>query len=159
MNNIYIYSGPVHSGKTTRLMQWAAGKKNIDGILQPVIDEKRFIYNISSRTLKILETAETKPDNELVKIGKYQFQKSVFDWAQNVLIDCLDKKLDWMIIDEIGPLEFEGKGLEPVISKIIIEDKKFSGNILCVVRESILKKFITYYMLENKYEFFKLDQH
>src|SRR3989339_1089105 len=139
IKKIYILTGEIKSGKTTKLMQWAAGK-NIDGILQPVIDDKRFIYHIGSRTLKILEDLESKHESELVTIGKYKFRKSVFDWSQNTLIDCLDKKLDWIIIDEIGPLELEGKGLEPAISKIFMQVDNLNGNVLCVIRDSILEK-------------------
>jgi nucleoside-triphosphatase THEP1 len=152
MGKVKILTGQVHSGKTTKLMQWAASKKNIDGILQPVIDEKRFIYHIGSRTLKILETAENISENELIIIGKYKFRKSVFDWSQNILVDCLDRNLDWIIIDEIGPLELEGKGLEPVISKIFNQINKLSENLLCVVRDSILEKFVEHYRLESKYD-------
>lgn len=152
MKNLFILTGPINSGKTTKLMQWAATQKNIDGIFQPVIDDKRFIYHISSRTLKILESINSIPKNELVIIGKYQFRKSVFDWAQNILINCLNKKLDWLIIDEIGPLELEEKGLEPTISKVFNEIDKLNGNVLCVVRDSMLEKFVKYYKLENKYE-------
>lgn len=158
MKNLFILTGPINSGKTTKLMQWVATQKNIDGIFQPVIDDKRFIYHISSRTLKILEATKTIPENELVIIGRYQFRQSVFDWAQNILIDCLDKKLDWIIIDEIGPLEIAGKGLESAISKIFNETDLLNGNVLCVVRDSILEKFVKHYKLENKYVLFKLDQ-
>ena len=156
MEKIQILTGPIHSGKTTKLMRWAAGKKNIDGVLQLIVDEKRFIYHIGSRTLKLLETIENKPETEIVIIGKYQFRKSVFEWTQNILLDCLHKKLDWLIIDEIGPLELEGKGLEPAISKILIENEKYEGNILCVVRDSILEKFIEHYKLQSKYLLFEL---
>ncbi len=152
MKNLFILTGSINSGKTTKLMQWAVVQKNIDGIFQPVIDDKRFIYHISSRTLKILETTKTKPENEIIIIGKYKFRKSVFDWAQSILIDCLGKKFDWIIIDEIGPLELEGKGLEPTISKIFNEIDKLNANVLCVVRDSILEKFVKHYKLENKYE-------
>ncbi len=158
IKKIYILTGEIKSGKTTKLMQWTAGKKNIDGVLQPVIDEKRFIYSIGSRTLKILEATETQPENELIIIGKYKFRKSVFDWTQNILLDCLEKKLDWLIIDEIGPLELEGKGLEPAVSKIFNQVNELNGNVLCVVRDSVLEKFIEHYMLENKYELIKLNQ-
>ena len=158
MKTFFILTGPVHTGKTSKLMHWAAGKKNIDGIFQPVIDNKRFIYHIGSRTLKILENTETKHENELVTIGKYKFRKSVFDWTQNILIDCLDKNLDWIIIDEIGHLELEGKGLEPAISKIFKQIDQLNGNILCVVRDSILEKFVKHYRLESKYDLINLDQ-
>lgn len=158
MKNLFLLSGPVHSGKTTRLMHWASSQNNIDGIFQPVIEEKRFIYHIGSRTLKLLEVSEVKTENELITIGKYKFRKSVFEWTQNILLDCLKKKLVWLIIDEIGPLELEGKGLEPAFSKILFEVEKFEGNILCVVRDSMLEKFVERYGLESKYDLINLDQ-
>lgn len=154
--NIYVYTGPVKSGKTTKLMQWASDQKNIDGIFQPVVDEKRYIYQIGSRTLKLLESTEEHPNNEIVSIGKYKFLKSTFDWSQNILIDCLNKKLDWLIIDEIGPLEMDGKGLEPAVSKILNNRTNDKTKILCVVRKEILEKFITNYNLQNSYEIFKI---
>lgn len=158
MKKIQILKGPVHTGKTTRLMHWASSQKSIDGIFQPVIDEKRFIYHIASRTLKMLELPLNSIDEKVITIGNYRFSKDVFIWAQNVLLISLDKNLEWLIIDEIGTLELAGNGLEPVITKIFADSEKFSGKILCVVRESILEKFIERYKLENKYELIKLEQ-
>ncbi|NJD22730.1 MAG: hypothetical protein FIA82_08710 [Melioribacter sp.] len=151
---IFVLTGEIKSGKTTKLMQWAAGKKNIDGILQPVIDDKRFIYHIGSRTLKILETTEVLPNNELIVIGKYKFRKSVFEWSQNILLDCLNRKPDWIIIDEIGPLELEGKGLEPAISKLFSKRSHIEGNVIVVVRNTMLDKFAEYYNFQSEYQIF-----
>ncbi|MCL6100749.1 MAG: nucleoside-triphosphatase [Bacteroidetes bacterium] len=151
MKNIHILTGEIKSGKTTRLMLWASSQKNIDGILQPVIEEKRFIYHLGSKTLKQLETAE---EPNAIQIGNYKFSGRVFSWSQNVIVSCLQKDLDWLVIDEIGPLELEGKGLEPAITQIFSERDNFRGNILCVVRNSILEKFIQHYRIENSYEIF-----
>jgi nucleoside-triphosphatase THEP1 len=71
-----------------------------------------------------------------------------------VIVSCLQKDLDWLVVDEIGPLELEGKGLEPAITQIFSERDNFRGNILCVVRNSILEKFIQHYRIENSYEIF-----
>lgn len=154
MKNIYLLTGSIHTGKTTLLMQWASSQINIDGIFQPVIDEKRFIYHIATRTLKMLEVPSNSTDEKVIKIGDYRFNKDVFSWAQNVLLNSLDKNLDWLIIDEIGPLELDGKGLEPIITKIFEENEKFSGKILCVVRDSLLDKFVEHYKLEDRFTLF-----
>lgn len=153
MKSLLILTGPVHSGKTTRLMQWAAAQKNIDGIFQPVIDDKRFIYHIGTRTLRVLET---KDSNNAFVIGKYKFNIEVFNWSQTVLLEALNKNLDWLLIDEIGPLELERKGLEPVISKIFNQIDELNGNLLCVVRNSILEEFIKHYKLQSKFQLFEL---
>ena len=154
MNSIRILTGEIKTGKTTRLMQWAASQKNIDGIFQPVIDDKRFVYHIGSRTLKPLETSQTA---NVTSIGKYNFSNETFAWSQKILSDCAAKNLDWIIVDEIGPLELEGKGLEPVVSKLFFEKEKIQAQILCVVRDSILEKFIEHYGLQNDYEIFELE--
>jgi len=151
---IKILTGPTKTGKTTRLMQWSANKKNIDGIFQPVIEGKRFIYHISSRSLKMLESDSEKNS---IKIGNYNFSRETFKWSQNILLNCFEQKLEWLIIDEIGPLELNGNGLEPVITSIINRLDNFEGNILFVVRETILEKFINKYELENKFQLFSFD--
>lgn len=155
MREIYIYSGPTKSGKTTHLMQWAASQKNIDGIFQPVIDGKRFLYHISSRTLRALET----DDNEnSITIGNYKFSIDSFKWAGNLILKAVKDELDWLIIDEIGPLELEGKGLEPVISKVFEIRKNYKFRIICVIREKLLDQFLTHYQLESSYQKFEVAQ-
>ncbi|MEW6196187.1 MAG: nucleoside-triphosphatase [Bacteroidota bacterium] len=155
MKPIYILPGKIHTGKTTRLMQWAVTQKNIDGIFQPVINDKRFIYHLASRTLKLLETDQKE---NIISIGKFNFSNAAFEWAKNTLLNCFKQDLDWLVIDEIGPLELDDKGLEPVITKIISEREKFKGKTICVVRDTILEKFLSKYDLKNHYEIFTVAQ-
>ncbi|PKL83582.1 MAG: hypothetical protein CVV24_04160 [Ignavibacteriae bacterium HGW-Ignavibacteriae-3] len=154
MKKMYIFSGPVRTGKTTNLMKWAASKTEIDGIFQPVVEEKRFIYHIKSRTLKQLETEEKE---NITSIGKYKFSNCTFDWSKEILGKCLSQNLEWIIIDEIGPLELDGRGLEPAISKIFSEMDNLTAEIICVVRKEILDKFIEHYGLIGKYKMFELS--
>jgi len=156
MKKICILNGPRQSGKTTRLMQWASDKKNIDGIFQPVVEGKRFIYHISSKSLKLLEAHKQTSSDKIVSVGKFQFNKDVFEWAKNILDEALRNNFDWLIVDEVGPLELDGKGLEPVITKIINERESFPGKILFVVREDLLKNFLEHYNIEDDYELIRL---
>ena len=57
MNKIFLLSGSIHTGKTTRLTEWIKNKKDVDGILQPVIDGKRHIKHISSGEIQLLEVS------------------------------------------------------------------------------------------------------
>jgi nucleoside-triphosphatase THEP1 len=154
MNKFYFYTGEVHTGKTTDLLRWTADKKNVDGIFQPVVESKRFIYHLGSRALKRLETDSIV---NVTTIGNYKFDNDTFEWAQKILLDSVKKQLDWLIIDEIGPLELAGKGLEPAVSEIIKNRKNFYGKILCVVRDSIFTEVIRFYKLENDYTLFELE--
>lgn len=135
-------------------MEWAASKKNVCGIFQPVIEDKRFVYHIDSRSLKALESANEA--NSIV-IGDYKFDLSTLEWARNCITESFNKNPDWLIIDEVGPLELEGKGLEPVITRIITDSRNFKGRIIFVVREKMLKKFLDHYNLDS-YEEFKTAQ-
>ncbi len=155
MCKIFIMSGAVHTGKTTRLMQWSMAQKNIDGIFQPVVDEKRFIYHISSRTLKMLQTDQEK---DVTEIGKFNFSNETFLWAKKVLLQASQKDLDWLIVDEVGPLELRGLGLEPAVAEILSKRESLKTNILCVVRNSILDKFIDHYILKDSYQMFNIDK-
>ncbi len=155
MKNIHIYNGPAHSGKTTFLFNWIAAQKNVGGILQPVVDSRRCLYNIFTRQLKILELDPSGDEKNFDAIGKYKFSRDTFAWAQKLLLSCLSKELDWLIIDEIGPLEIEGKGFEPALSKILSEHEKFYGNILIVVRKGLFQKVKAHYHLANSSRTFK----
>lgn len=157
--NIFIYSDKVKSGKTTKLFQWLATQKNIAGLLQPIINGKRFFYSIVDKSVIQLEISnEIKNDlekNDLIKIGNYNFLKSGFNKAKEILLRDFSKDYQWLIIDEVGPLELNSSGLEPVISKIVREREKFNGNILIVVRDKLLISVIKHYKIENQYEVFK----
>lgn len=155
MNKIFIVTGKIKTGKTTRLMKWVTSKKNIDGILQPVVDDKRFLYHISKRTLIQFETDSKE---NIISIGKYNFSLSAFDKAKNIIEEALNNNLDFFVIDEIGPLELNGKGLEPEITKVISQRNLFNGKIILVVREEILDKFLNHFNLtKNDYEIFPLE--
>ena len=120
MIQINILTGPINSGKTTRLTSWIKTKNNCAGILAPVQDGLLYLYSIHSQQSKLLEIKDmTSSEKRIIQIGNYCFDREVFEWAQAELISAIKQKPNWLIIDEIGPLEIEGKGLEPALSKII----------------------------------------
>ncbi|MEG8945928.1 nucleoside-triphosphatase [Rosettibacter firmus] len=143
-NKIYIITGLSKTGKTTRLMNWALNQKSIDGILQPVVDGKRCFYHISSRTLMLLGSDD---DFNTIKVGKYKFNQEAFKWANEKLINTSDKNYEWLVIDEIGLLELQGKGLDKSI-KIILKNST-SMNLIFVIRESLLNKALQHYNIKD----------
>ena len=48
-------------------------------------------------------------------------------------------KADLCVVDEVGPLELESKGVWPALEGVLLRSR---GNFLFVVRESILEKFL-----------------
>ncbi len=156
-NKIYLLNGPVHSGKTTGVMQWLSSRQNAAGILAPIKDGKRYLMNVETGEEKLLERSPLNKKDRII-IGSYTFDKQVFEWGNEVLMNAIENGPEWIIIDEIGPLELNGSGLEPAVSFVI--NKKINGgnfNLLLVVREGLSGKCISHYGLaENSVLLFKI---
>ena len=155
---MYIFSGPTHTGKTTLLEKWIDKMRSVDGILTPVKNNKRYIKYISSGEMYLLESNSN--DSELMQqIGKYKFRTDLFEHAQKYLLSLVDKKPEWIIIDEIGFLELNKQGLEPGVSKLIqrLEGKR-DVNLLLVIRNYLKEEVINYYKLNvNDIKDFELE--
>jgi nucleoside-triphosphatase THEP1 len=150
MAQIYIYSGPTHSGKTSRLETWIGKIQSIDGILMPTIDNKRYIKYIHTGEVELLETDTNNPDL-VQRIGNYRFENEVFQKAQNYLLDLIHKRLEWIIIDEVGFLELDGQGFEPAVSKVIQEvETKQNINLLLVIRDYLKDQILDFYKLDKE---------
>lgn len=152
MNNtkIHFLSGPVHSGKTSKLSKWVKKTPNADGILSPVIDGKRFIKHISSGHIKRLDISKPHPDSDIINVGTNAFSRKTFLWAEKVLLSCFTKKLDWCIIDEIGHLEIKGKGLDKAVTTLFYSDHLPINNIVLVVRSNLIDNVINHYGLVKR---------
>lgn len=160
MNKLFIVTGKVKSGKTTLLTKWCEKNERVSGILQPVIDGKRFVKSISTGEIRQLEISENEVSDKIIQVGNYCFDKNILEWAKITLLADKSLNSEWMIIDEFGKLELEGKGLEPVIT-FLINDKEVreQTKIVIVVRDFLLNDFLQKYSLEkNDYEFMIFNQ-
>ena len=151
--SITIFSQPIHSGKTTKLLHWCDQQKNAAGILMPDIDGKRKILDLETKEVFAIECdnpANTK--EELITVGKYHFYAAVFEKANSLLLAALSRNPQWLVIDEVGKLELGGKGFYPAVKKITDdqEEKITTTNILLVVRDSLCAEVIN---------FFKINKH
>jgi nucleoside-triphosphatase THEP1 len=146
MNAVYLYTGPVKSGKSGRLFNWAKTKVDVSGILSLMINDKKHLYSISQKQSKCLEI----DSDNAIRIGRYRFDPDVFGWARKQLAADLKTNPKILIIDEVGPLEINGKGLEPAVLNVLGLAKEIPGLILVlVVRET---------MVAEVQDFFKLEQ-
>jgi nucleoside-triphosphatase THEP1 len=132
-------------------MGWIKKHRNCSGILSPIIKEKRHIYSIQSNESRCLEINNKQSANvEHVTIGKYIFSNEIFDWARKQILFAAYEEKQWLVIDEIGPLELSGAGLEPAITEIfqnynLIRNRR----LLLVVRENLVEQVIKHYQIQN----------
>jgi len=158
LKKLFIYTGPVRSGKSSRLLSFVQNKKDVCGILSPVIDGKKYLYDISSRERRLLEADSQDKEADIAAIGKYKFKKKVFDWGRDVLKKASTQNHTYLIIDEIGQLEFKGKGFSPTVDVILINNNSSIPQIIVVVRDRLVNQFLEHYKLNlENIEFFNFD--
>ena len=150
MNRVYLLSGGVGSGKTTAISEWIRSKNSVGGILQPVINGKRYLQDISTGETRLLELTENIDKNDIISVGNYKFSGSVFNWAREKLISAFYTKPELLIIDEYGKLEINDRGLEPAISRIMNDLNDYQNiNPVFIVRDYLVSEFLRKYRLNR----------
>ena len=85
-----------------------------------------------------------------IKVGPFLFSKSVLKDSHSELKEA--KGCDWIIIDEIGPLEMKRKqGYEPAVSQVLAARKSEqfrSTKFIIVVRPSLKDQIASTYGLD-----------
>lgn len=143
MADLFLLTGPVHSGKTTALLNWSKKGNDVSGILTPVIGGKRFFMDAATNEIFEMETKEV----EVLEIGKYRFSKKSFNKAINIISSAKEGK-GWLVVDEIGPLELKDQGFSEIVRAVIPVLGKESKAIF-VIRDSILQEVIKHFQLEE----------
>lgn len=148
-SNIYVFSQPVRSRKTTRLRDWLPAQASVAGILTPDIGGRRMLYNITENKYHPFE-ADQSYGGEIIRIGNFNFSKTAFALAREILEQALLHRQDWLLIDEVGKLETEqGEGFEPLVLRIVkaYQSGKKTGCLLLVIRDSLLQQAVEKYAL------------
>ena len=144
---IRILAGPIRSYKTTTLLQWTGMRDDVGGVLTPDIDGVRMLYNVRSKEYFTWQKAEANDPGDLV-IGRFVFDGAAFRTAISWLDEHLfDPLIHTIIIDEIGPLELQGKGWDEWLQRSM--DRLLTKDVIFVVRETIVEDVIRRYGLEN----------
>ena len=137
---IFILTGAIQSGKTTSLIQWAEKRKDVFGIITPVINGKRMFMD--AHTADSFDMEAMEGEKELLLVGRFVFSKPNFARASVIIRKAIGKE-GWLVIDEIGPLELRGEGLHDVVKEAVM----YSGNqlIILVVREGMAEKVAEFF--------------
>ncbi len=157
---VTIVSGAINEGKTRKIISLYENSKQGDG----VVSKKIFRTNLGSEEIIYpaikfcgydimhLSTGKTMPLaykhpfvpeqwDELYRCGPYLFSRSAFEFAWNILGHLIENGTSPLFIDEIGPLELEGKGFAPVLRRALESaiDVTFTTRKHCL--EDVVKTF------------------
>ncbi len=156
LDNIFIFSSPTRSGKTTALINFIFNTGlSVKGILSPDFGHKRVFFDIENRSSFDFETDASSA--EKISVGRFHFLPDAFLKAQQIITDACETtrgSYDWLIIDEVGKLEItQNKGLASAVHRAVEVFKNGSakGKLLLVVRDTLLQACIEKYGLSNAF--------
>lgn len=139
MATIYLLSAEKRSGKTTALFRFCINR-NAAGVLMPVINDNRFFYCIDERRLLPADAQEDEQDT--LRIGRYNFSENAFRQMREYLTGL--PTAQYLIVDEYGPLELDGKGYEPALSTLLAalpEDAKVIITVRLSLTQTVTQLF------------------
>ena len=90
-------------------------------------------------------------ETDIQQVGRYTFSGAAFEWANKVLKEAAESpEIKWLVIDEIGPLELQGKGFTPAFDSIM-KNLRPDLNLVLVIREKMAESIMLLYNL-HQYE-------
>ena len=150
---IYIICGEFNSGKTAKIKSIYLKDKRGDGFITEKMYRDSVFYGYETVRLSTGESVIQSLKSEffpaleipLYTKGAFSFFSEGFTFADAVIDDVILKETCPVFIDEIGPLELQGKGFNELFKKIITTDR----TIYFTVRNYCLEKVISLYSLEK----------
>ncbi|GAA4371010.1 hypothetical protein GCM10023185_46070 [Hymenobacter saemangeumensis] len=136
MPAIYLLTGPIRSGKTTRLMAWARATPGAAGLLMPDGPQGRMFHDLETGFAwpAAARLGEARP----LTIGRFQFSRAAFEWANASLRGAAARPgTRWLVLDELGPLELRGEGLAPALQSILAQPAR-PFHLVLVIRASLV---------------------
>jgi len=139
--SLTIIVGDAGAGKTPWIKQLIELLRNkgetVDGLISIKNQESadkwhHDLIRISTNELRNLTTMDEINTN--VKIGKFYFFEDSINWGNDQLKSI--KFSDWIFVDEIGLLEFDGAGLLPGLQSAATN---FSGHLVITLRATLLQ--------------------
>jgi len=159
---VYIIQGEINQGKTQAILSIYNRDKQGDGF----VSKKMFINQIDFIGYEIvrLSTGEKMPLayksqhvpphwDEINRCGPFSFSKAAFMFAEHIIDDIIDRHIDPVYIDEIGPLELNGNGFFAILGKIL----KSQRNVYITVRNHCVTDVINKFNIRN-YKIIKVNE-
>ncbi|WP_422480817.1 nucleoside-triphosphatase [Pleomorphochaeta sp. DL1XJH-081] len=147
-----IITGPTNSGKTTMLYALCSRLDSagyaIGGVVQvlPLPNQEKREWILSDQgtgEVRLLLSMEEHSDWK--KFGRFWYDPQTFVWAENQIIQFMATS-DYIIFDEIGPIEMQGTGFHEIYKKVL---KSFHGTVISVIRDNLLDQVCDTYRVKR----------
>ena len=136
---LIVVVGDAGSGKTKWMVELIkllqSHGETVDGLISQKCQESedKWYHNIVriSTNEKLQLTTMTEIETE-IKIGKFYFYQRTINWANKQLKSV--KNTDWIVIDEVGLLEFDKGGFFPGLQAVVAN---ISGCLIITLRSAL----------------------
>lgn len=142
---IHLLTGPIGSGKTTRLSQWVQTAPGARGILSPQHEGRRVFAHHPTGRIRDMEAGPEETD--ILRTARYRFSAAAFRWAEECLLEDSRSDPDWLFLDEVGKLEVRGDGFARVLEGILDEGRP--GNLVLVIRSHLLDQVVERFRIKR----------
>ena len=141
---IVILKGKKGEGKTTILSNYIRHSSHQwGGVLTPIINGKRCMVHLFSQQIIEIEADPNQPE-DFLPVGRYIFSKMAFETINQLIIKDLRYNPN-VIIDEVGPLELDGKGFDSILNEVF----ETAESIFVVVRDTLVEDVKKRYRLDR----------
>ena len=139
-----VLTGDIGSGKSSLLEQLVnalSDQFSIGGLITKG-QERKYFLDIKTREKEYF-SSEEKEKGE--RIGKYFLSRRSLDFAFSVIKES--KRNDIIIVDEIGRLEKEKKGLYKAIESLFNDVKKDIKIVIMAIRKDLLQELLSLFSI------------
>jgi nucleoside-triphosphatase THEP1 len=142
-HNIFVLSGKVQGGKTTLLSRLTHEFRKERVSLCGFLCEGAFSGGLRSGfTLVNLQNGSRYPLATVVKnegwnrFRRFYFNPESLKEGERMVLDGLRRNAELVVLDEVGPMELEGKGWSPLLQVL---QRNYHTVQLWVVRDSVIE--------------------
>jgi nucleoside-triphosphatase THEP1 len=146
---VYIVAGGIDEGKTEKMDALYQERKQGDGFLsKKIFVDKDFVgYEIvrlsSGENMPLAYKSDHVPGDwdEMHRFGPFSFSKRAFAFARQIIDEIIDKGIEPVFIDEIGPLELRGEGFCEILQEVLNTGKDVYISVRSRCVEDVIEKF------------------
>jgi nucleoside-triphosphatase len=167
---IILLSGSINSGKSSTIykivQQLLQEKLLVGGIVSlPILQEGRkagyeAVCLLTHKTTHLaqLNSLVPNPAPDDITIGQWVIFNEGMQFCYQQIEEAIQKKVQLLVIDEIGPLEIQGKGFRSLLDQILLKQEMVPFQLLLIVRTNMVEEvkrlypnhdFKTIYQQEN----------
>jgi nucleoside-triphosphatase THEP1 len=158
---VTVLKGGINQGKTAKILEIYSRGKSGDGFITKKVFKKGVfsgyeIVRLSSQESRpFIFKMGHEPENlpRVFKYGQFTFSGDGIDFAEEIMIDVINKGIDPVYIDEIGPVELQEKGFYKLF-RMALESGR---NLFVTVRESCVDDVLRLLKI-NDYEIIDINE-